>query len=414
MSAIVAAENDGGASGETLKAIGQGRHMAVDARSTEEKVGGGGSGGGGASRPRGVPSPLPPQRSRTSSADISAMYGGYNIPPSFDYSRSTEDNYSTDAAGEAEPLFVGKHKEHRAKLDYSFHKHYRPERQVFHDKLMDMFHDTHVFDGDKNLYCDRPLENWIVFTAGPMGAGKGHTMQWLQREGLFPLAAFVKVDPDSLRELLPETPEYITRDPHAAGALTQKEVGYIAEVLSMDALDDGKNVLVDGSLKDAVWYQMYINSLRSAFPRLKIAIIHVTASEATILGRCRTRAETTGRVVPEAVIQSAIEQIPNTLRLLSPKVDYFATFENEDGLEEPRLLQATKSVSTNDLAALVDAAMNLDSAGERRPEYVYEAPAGGGGDEWRRAFQQVWKMECALPVRRTTSSPASSSAKGEL
>lgn len=345
------------------------------------------------------------------------MYGGYNIPASFDYSRSTEDNYSTEVEGDAEPLFVGKHKAHRAKLDYSFHKHYRSERQVFHDKLMDMFHHTRVFDGDKNLYCDRPLENWIVFTAGPMGAGKGHTMQWLQKEGLFPLAAFVKVDPDSLRELLPETPEYITRDPHTAGALTQKEVGYIAEVLSMDALDDGKNVLVDGSLKDAVWYQIYISSLRKAFPRLKIAIIHVTASESTILGRCRVRAETTGRVVPEAVIQSAIQQIPNTLRLLAPKVDYFATFENEDGLAEPRLLQATKSVSTNDLATLLDASMNLDLS-ERKPEYVYEAvaaaAAAGGADDWRRAFKQVWKMECALPVRRATSTLASASAKSEL
>jgi len=43
--------------------------------------------------------------------------------------------------------------------------------------------------------------NWLVFTAGCMGAGKGHTLQHLQREGLFPLNAFVRVDPDVLREV---------------------------------------------------------------------------------------------------------------------------------------------------------------------------------------------------------------------
>jgi hypothetical protein len=60
--------------------------------------------------------------------------------------------------------------------------------------------------------------------------GKGHTMAWLNSRGLFPSEAFVKVDPDALRELLPETKEYIKRNPATAGYLTQKEVGYIAEV----------------------------------------------------------------------------------------------------------------------------------------------------------------------------------------
>jgi len=170
---------------------------------------------------------------------------------SFDYTKSTEQNYKVSDS--EVPVYVGKYKDQRMLLDYSFHSHYTQERQLLHDMLIDLFHDTVVHDTEHNLYCDRPLENWIVFTAGPMGAGKGHTMQWLSSQNLFPLTAFVKVDPDSLRELLPETKEYIHRDPTTAGFLTQKEVGYIAEVLSMDALEQGKNVLVDGSLRDANW-----------------------------------------------------------------------------------------------------------------------------------------------------------------
>jgi hypothetical protein len=43
-----------------------------------------------------------------------------------------------------------------------------------------------------------PAENTVY---NCMGAGKGHTLQHLQREGLFPLNAFVRVDPDVLREV---------------------------------------------------------------------------------------------------------------------------------------------------------------------------------------------------------------------
>jgi hypothetical protein len=53
---------------------------------------------------------------------------------------------------------------------------------------------------------------------------------------------------------------YINRDPKTAGYLTQKEVGYICEVLTISGLEKGKNVLVDGSLRDASWYYNHIGT----------------------------------------------------------------------------------------------------------------------------------------------------------
>lgn len=75
---------------------------------------------------------------------------------------------------------------------------------------------------------------------------------------------------------LPEFKEYNDLNPNTAGRLTQKEVGYISEVLTLDALEQGKNALVDGSLRDKEWYGRYIAKLKSLFPRLKIAIIQVS------------------------------------------------------------------------------------------------------------------------------------------
>lgn len=149
----------------------------------------------------------------------------FEIPRDYDFEKSSEANYCC-----ADAQFVGKYAHIRSQLDYTYHKHYSVERQQLHDKLIDRFLKTVVHDRKRNVECEVPLENWIVFTAGPMGAGKGHTMQWLYKHDLFPLDAFVNVDPDAIRQLLPETAHYNHRDDNTAGFLTQKEVGYISEV----------------------------------------------------------------------------------------------------------------------------------------------------------------------------------------
>lgn len=153
------------------------------------------------------------------------------ISPQFDFLSSTEENYEE----KEKCVFVGKYASHRSELDYTYHKCYQPKRQILHDVIVDAFLETIIKDGE--VTCNVPMENWMVFTAGAMGVGKGHTIRWLNDEGLFPLDAFVVVDPDILRGLLPETKEYFHRDPYSAGYLTQKEVGYISEVRKNEGLD---------------------------------------------------------------------------------------------------------------------------------------------------------------------------------
>ena len=150
------------------------------------------------------------------------------VPPNYNYEKSSEANYRNPDAP-----FVGKYQHIRKQLDYSFHERYGVERQNLQDQLIERFLKTKVVDRTHNLTCEVPLENWIVFTAGPMGAGKGHTIQWLYQTGLFPLDAFVNVDPDAIRSLLPETAQYNALDDKTTGHLTQKEVGYISEVKTL-------------------------------------------------------------------------------------------------------------------------------------------------------------------------------------
>jgi hypothetical protein len=78
---------------------------------------------------------------------------------------------------------------------------------------------------------------------------------------------------------------YCNESPELAGQLTGKEAGFITEILSLAGLQAGKNVLVDGSLRDADWYQTYFGRLRREFPALRIAIIHVTAPRDAVFQR---------------------------------------------------------------------------------------------------------------------------------
>jgi len=100
-------------------------------------------------------------------------------------------------------------------------------------------------------------QQWVVFTAGPMGAGKSHTLRWLALHGLFPLNDFVLADPDVIRNELPEMKGYIQTCPLRAGQLTHREAGYMLEIVVEEGLKEGKNVLVQGSLRDADWHARY-------------------------------------------------------------------------------------------------------------------------------------------------------------
>lgn len=324
----------------------------------------------------------------------------FEVSDDYDYSRSTEDNYAMegismlsdeefkDGEDHIEVIrssmriskhFVGKYENERRQMDYLYHKIYCHRRQLYQDHVIDRFLDTLVMDMEHGVVCSIPEANWLVFTAGPMGAGKSYTMEWLHANGLFPLKAFVKVDPDMMRSLLPETSKYTEYNPDTAGKLTQKEVGYISEILTLYALKQGKNVLVDGSLRDAAWYSQYIRTLRQLYPDVKVAILHITASEATVMERAQKRALETGRHVPVDVIRDTYHKINTSMQILSPITDFVASFENEKDSLEPRLLYT----SGHDV-------IQYDAVED------HEATCMLPNDNWKDDFREVWKMTCRL------------------
>jgi hypothetical protein len=241
---------------------------------------------------------------------------------SFEFSLSTEDNYAIEQ-------FDGDNFDIRPLLDYTYHKRYNDDRILLQDRIIK---DMCVGGSEQ----DNLLLPWVIFTAGAMGAGKGFTLEWMRKGDLLPLKQFVVVDPDKIRQTLPEWKGYVARDAEQAARRTQKEAGCMAEILGYRALRSRWNVIFDGSLRDVAWYKEYFSKLRSQFPGIRLMILHVKAERVDVLRRAAERAKLTGRVVPQQVLEDSLEAVPKSVAALAPHVDVALRVMNLDG-QDPSL-----------------------------------------------------------------------------
>jgi len=201
---------------------------------------------------------------------------------SFDIQKSTEENHMSNNS-----YFYGPYAHIRKTIDYTYHHNYRRERQLLQDAIISEYLIKASIKDKDGEYCTTPTEPFVVFTAGAMGAGKGHVINYMDTNGYFPLASFVLVDPDEIRSLFPEYALYKSENPFKAGEMTRKEAGYIVEILTLYAMQAGKNVLVDGSLRDWKWYGEYFHTLKKDYPAVKISILHIHAERDIIIERAK-------------------------------------------------------------------------------------------------------------------------------
>lgn len=197
-------------------------------------------------------------------------------------------------------------------IDFSYHEKYSEEREILHEMILD-----EVFKNINPIPINQ--EKKLIFTAGCYGAGKSNLMKYLNNLNKINLSDYVYSDQDKLRIFIPEYQEYLLTNPLTAGFKTNKETGYLSELIQLYALENGYNLIIDGSLRDYEWYTLFINNIKSKYPNYKIIIMYVEASYANVLIRNNKRSKITKRIIPpecirNAYIQSAISY--DILRLL--------------------------------------------------------------------------------------------------
>jgi hypothetical protein len=107
-------------------------------------------------------------------------------PRRFSISHSTEEQFkSSDDFG-----FYGAYGHIRKQLDYSYHCHYRKERQWLHDSFIEDYLQSGLY-ADPNCL---PIGPWLILTVGCQGAGKRYVIDKLVETNRLPLLSFVCVD----------------------------------------------------------------------------------------------------------------------------------------------------------------------------------------------------------------------------
>ena len=266
----------------------------------------------------------------------------WSIPVDYDWKASTQDNYA------AEEGFVGALAHLREHLDAKWHGNYNAARQRWQDAAVHRV----VATDDKGAGPTK--KPWLVYTCGPMGAGKGWVMNWMSQRDILPLRRVVHVDPDRFKRLMPEWPSYMSSDAKCAGTLCHRESGTLAELAQALAMDQRCHVWVDGSLRDFDWYAPKIASLRKQFPHYRIALFYIHASEATVRKRVESRARRCGedtRHIPEDVLAASLAAPALTLRALTPHVDFVARITNESA-NDPELEALEAVDSSGDWGAI--------------------------------------------------------------
>ncbi|KAL1507417.1 hypothetical protein AB1Y20_008258 [Prymnesium parvum] len=289
----------------------------------------------------------------------------FEVPEGYDYSRSTNENY----ADASEPRrFYGCHQALREGLDYSYHTNYTEARQYWQDQAI-----LSVVARTK----PKPTP-WIVYTCGPMGAGKGYALSWMSKHGYFPLEDIVHIDPDHFKKLMPEWEEY-TRRSDRAGDMCHRESGFMQEIAQEVAMRNSQNIWVDGSLRDGPWFVKVFQDVRRRFQKYKIAIFAVSASEEVVRKRIAARASQTGRAVPEHLIKASLQSVASSLEMLTPLSDFVARISNETstpvleayirinasrdwGLVQAQFAQPEMGTFPNSLAPLALVQVDLDDS----------------------------------------------------
>ena len=81
--------------------------------------------------------------------------------------------------------FVGEFVKERSDMDAKYHGNYTAKRQRWQDEVI-----------KSSMHVVPQTDPWIVFTCGPMGAGKGYAIEWMAKQG------YVAVSPNA-RDYLP-------------------------------------------------------------------------------------------------------------------------------------------------------------------------------------------------------------------
>lgn len=221
--------------------------------------------------------------------------------------------------------FTVKYDAIRKMMDYKYYNNYTLLRQAFQDQLITSL-TIKINDSDNDICCPE-----VIFLCGSFGAGKSYTIKKYKQSLYSKWNDFLLIDPDQIKNYLPEAQDYAQRDSKMAATWLHQESTFIS--MMMEYLGYSKNwfMIVDGSLYDYEWYLDHFKWINEHYPNYRIGLIYVSAPLEVALSRCYHRGLTTGRQIPEDLISNRFDsysKIFETFRV-DPLISWWMHIHNE-------------------------------------------------------------------------------------
>lgn len=161
-----------------------------------------------------------------------------------------------------------------------------------------------------------------IMTMGGPGSGKSSMLRSVDE------SKFVKVDPDDVRTKLPEYKQATSGDTvyRNASAMVHEEASDISKKILDKAIQNGQHVIVDGTGSSADSMIKKMKKLKDAGYHVHLMFAHLDNPDEA-MHRVASRAEKTGRYVPESFVRDAYNKIPKNFEKVAREAHSFAVFD---------------------------------------------------------------------------------------
>lgn len=171
-----------------------------------------------------------------------------------------------------------------------------------------------------------------IVMMGGGGSGKGTIKKAIYGDKL---SDFVNVDPDEMKEAIPEYQQALDLGKIGDRTVTAKNAAFmahdessdIAEKIRYRAMAERKNVVLDGTGKDAEKYAEKLKALKAQGYHVTLVYAHVDKDEA--IKRAKERADRGGRFVPIHILEDAHKRIPGNFQFVADHADEAVVFQSK-------------------------------------------------------------------------------------
>lgn len=230
--------------------------------------------------------------------------------------KGTEDETDESRLPGAEDPWIPKAKDlpESTAAEYSRGGVYKPERAALHTKILE----ARLNKVAPPPEGKRPV---AVLLMGIPASGKSGIRKSLIGDG----EDFVVVDPDEIKEDLPEYQKAIDQRARNASSIVHEESSSIASRLKRETVKSGRSIVIDGTGRAVESYEESLRHLKKNGYDVHLLMAHCDTE--TAVKRAEERGKATGRWLDPSFIRGLNPTVPRNFRRLARQVDNFALYD---------------------------------------------------------------------------------------